>query len=145
MTLEKVPTARPQGHCWDLKVLFDGLNHTYFQGRLEAVLRWSPKWGGLSTHQSLRTPTGHVHLITIARAYDAAEVPQFAVEGVLFHEMCHIAHPPRQGGGAKRVIHHKEFREAERKYVQWTQWRDWERKHLRRRVKLGQNLLTSHK
>ncbi|MBK9579381.1 MAG: SprT-like domain-containing protein [Fibrobacterota bacterium] len=144
-TLEKVPVARPEGHAWDLQVLFDGLNQAYFEGRLEAVLRWSPKWGGLSTHQSLRTQHGHVHLITIARAYDATDVPKFAVEGVLYHEMCHIACPPRAGTGEKRVIHHREFREAERKYEHWTLWRDWERKNLRRRVKRGHHLLTGHK
>ncbi|HNY31457.1 MAG TPA: SprT-like domain-containing protein [Fibrobacteria bacterium] len=141
---EKVPEERAAGIAWDLRPLFDQLNQEYFQGRLEAVVRWSPKWGGLSTHQSLKISQGIVHLITIARAYDAADVPRYAVEGVLFHEMCHIAHPPRRGGGHKRVIHHKEFREAEQRYAQWGRWREWERRHLRRKVKRGHILMTGH-
>lgn len=144
-SVDNHPQARPIGVAWNLQELFDGLNQRYFDGRLTAVLRWSSKWGGLSTHQSLQTKHGHVHLITIAKAYDAPDVPRFAVEGVLFHEMCHITHPPRKGTGEKRVIHHKQFQEAERRFAQWMQWRDWERRHLRRRVQKGHLLTTGQK
>lgn len=143
--LDQYPQAKPVGLAWNLQELFDGLNQQYFDGRLTAVLRWSSKWGGLSTHQSLRTKQGQVHLITIAKAYDGLDVPRYAVEGVLFHEMCHITHPPRKGSGDKRVIHHQQFRAAERVFAQWTQWREWERRHLRRRVQRGHLLTTGRK
>ena len=143
---DKVPTGSSRGQALDLQDLFAELNLTHFQGRLEAVVRWSPRVGGLSTHQELRTADGPCHLITLSRAYDGLDVPRVSVAGVLFHEMCHIACPPRPGRGGKRIVHHKEFRLAERRFPGWVEWRDWEKKHLARRVRhLGQSLTTSHK
>ena len=142
--MDRVPEENSRGRAMDLQKLFQELNLAHFQGGLEAMVRWSPRVGGLSTHQELRTKDGIRHLITISRAYDGEDVPQVAVAGVLFHEMCHIAVPPRPGRGGKRMVHHKEFRMAERQYPHWTQWREWEKKHLARRVhRLSQVLTTS--
>jgi hypothetical protein len=141
-----VPEENSRGQALDLQELFQELNHAHFQGQLLAMVRWSPRVGGLSTHQELRTKEGGRHLITISRAYDGTDVPRAAVAGVLFHEMCHIAVPPRPGGGGKRMVHHKEFRLAERQFPEWAQWREWERTHLARRVRrLGRLLTTSQK
>jgi hypothetical protein len=142
---DRVPPASSRGRALDLQDLFTELNEVHFQGMLEAVVRWSPRIGGLSTHQELRTIDGTRHLITISQAYDGYDVPRVSVAGVLFHEMCHIAHPPRPGRGGKRIVHHKEFRMAERKFPGWVEWREWEKKHLARRVRhLGRLLTTSH-
>lgn len=142
---DKVPSGSSRGAALDLQELFAELNNSHFQGRLEATVRWSPRLGGLSTHQELKTREGRVHLITISRAYDGEDVPRLAVGGVLYHEMCHIAHPPRPGSGGKRMIHHKEFREAERQYPQWIQWREWEKSYLHKRLKkMSKVLMTGH-
>ena len=141
---DRVPDGNSKGQNIDLQELFEELNHSHFEGRLQAMVRWSPRLGGLSTHQELRTTEGRRHLITISKAYDGTDVPKVAVAGVLFHEMCHIAVPPRPGRGGKRMVHHKEFRVAERRFPGWTQWRDWEKTHLARRVRnLGHLLTTS--
>lgn len=143
---DRVPEENSRGQCLDLQELFQELNQGHFEGRLVAMVRWSPRVGGLSTHQELRTEDGRRHLITISRAYDGPEVPKVAVAGVLFHEMCHIAVPPRPGRGGKRMVHHKEFRVAERQFPGWLQWREWEKLHLARRVrKLSRLLTTSQK
>ena len=142
---DKIPSGSSQGRALDLQDVFAELNDAHFQGRLVAVVRWSPRIGGLSTHQELRTADGPRHLITISQAYDGLDVPRVSVAGVLFHEMCHIACPPRPGRGGKRIVHHKEFRLAERKFPGWVEWREWERMHLARRVRhLGRRLTTSH-
>jgi hypothetical protein len=132
---DRMPSGSSRGAALDLQELFAELNGAHFGGALDATVRWSPRVGGLSTHQELRTGDGIRHLVTISRAYDGADVPRVAVAGVLFHEMCHIAHPPRPGRGGKRMVHHKEFRQAERKFPGWTEWRDWEARHLARRVR----------
>jgi hypothetical protein len=142
---DRVPRGTSQGRALDLQELFEEINGLHFEGRLRATVRWSPRLGGLSTHQELSTQEGVRHLITISRAYDGEEVPRMAVGGVLFHEMCHIAYPPRQGRGGKRMVHHKEFRVAERLYPHWVQWRDWEKAHLLKRLrKMSKDLMTSH-
>ena len=140
---DRIPEGNSKGRCLDLQDLFQEMNLAHFHGGLQAMVRWSPRVGGLSTHQELRTAGGHRHLITISRAYDGDDVPKVAVSGVLYHEMCHIAFPPRPGRGGKRLVHHKEFRVAERQFPGWVEWREWEKKHLVRRVhRLSQRLTT---
>ena len=140
---DRIPEGNSRGQSIDLQELFQEMNLLHFQGRLQAMVRWSPRVGGLSTHQELRTEDGHRHLITISRAYDGADVPVVAVSGVLYHEMCHIAFPPRPGRGGKRMVHHKEFRLAERRFPGWDEWRAWEARHLARRVRRLERLLIS--
>lgn len=135
--VERVPVAKARGETWDLQELFEGLNRSYFEGRLQAVVRWSPKIGGLSTHRKVEANEVSHHVLTISRAYDGKDVPRVAVEGVLYHEMCHIAYPPRRGeGGYRRHVHHREFREAERCYAGFEAWRLWERQHLHRQLRI---------
>lgn len=133
---DKIPKGKAKGQTWDLRELFDGLNQGYFQGQLQAVVRWSPQVGGLSTHRKVLKDQISHHILTISRAYDGASVPRVAVEGVLYHEMCHIAFPPKQGHGSRRHIHHKAFRDAERRYAGFAAWREWEAKHLHRELRI---------
>lgn len=133
---ESIPKSEAQGAVWNLQDRFDELNRSYFQGTLEAIVRWSPKIGGLSTHRKIEVNGMNHHVLTISRAYDGAQVPQEAVEGVLFHEMCHIAFPPREGSaGRRRHVHHRAFREAEQRYAGFEAWREWERTHLHRELR----------
>ncbi len=133
---DKIPKGQAKGKTWDLRELFDGLNQAYFQGQLQAVVRWSPQVGGLSTHRKIQKDQTSHHILTISRAYDGPGVPRVAVEGVLYHEMCHIAYPPRQGQGSRRHVHHKAFREAERRFAGFAAWREWEAKHLHRELRI---------
>lgn len=141
---EVLPVARGAGETWDLEELFNHLNQSYFEGRLRAVVRWSPKVGGVSTHRRMDADgIGH-HILTISRAYDAPTVPRVAVEGVLYHEMCHIVHPPRPGkSGQRRHVHHREFRLAERRFAGYEAWRTWEALHLHRELKKMKKRLKS--
>lgn len=124
---DRPPAGSGKGRHHDLGPLFDRLNRVHFQGRLSAIVRWSPKPGGLSTHRTLRLPEGARHVITIGQLYDHKDVPVFAVEGVLFHEMLHIEHPPR-GTGLRRHVHHAQFRQAEREFAGYQAWKEWERR-----------------
>lgn len=132
---QTVPPARSVGCRFDLQMLFDELNRRHFDGRLRAVVRWSPRRGGLSTHRQVEAREGNVHLVTLSRAYDGDDVPRHAVEGVLYHEMLHIAFPPREGGSGRRQVHHREFREAERAFPGYAAWREWEAREMPRRVR----------
>ncbi len=120
------------GCRFDLRELFDELNRTYFGGRLSSQVRWGRK-GSMTSYQLFRSgPEGEkASFITIAGAYNRPDVPRFAVEGVLFHEMAHEALPPTVRGG-RRSIHGREFRNLERSYPLFAQWREWERLYLGR-------------
>jgi hypothetical protein len=124
---ERLPKEASHGRHWDLRPLFDELNADYFQGSLEAVLRWTPREGTTSTHRK----SAGAHILTISSRFDGPSVPREAVLGVLSHEMLHIALPPKEGGGVRRHVHHKEFREAERAFPFHRAWREWEEQQAR--------------
>lgn len=124
--VEKVPAAEVQGTSHNLTEVFEELNATCFEGKLEAIIRWSPRPGGLSTHRIVQTAEGPRHLITIGQVYDLPSVPRFALEGVVHHEMLHILHPPRRNGLLRRHVHHREFRQAESRFPKYQQWKEWE-------------------
>ncbi len=109
-----------------MRPLFDELNEAYFEGRLKAVLRWTPRAGTTSTH---RKAAGH-DLITVSSRFDGPKVPREAVLGVLSHEMLHIALPPREGA-LRRHVHHKAFRQAERAFPFHRAWMAWEAEQAR--------------
>jgi hypothetical protein len=118
-SLEQVRQARgrkrlldPKGRHYDLIAMFEDLNFRYFNGLMaRPALGWSP-------HAS-RTLLGHYdpshHTIVLSRILDRAETPQLAVEYVLFHEMLHLRYPVEHRG-ARRCVHTKAFKEAEKQF-----------------------------
>lgn len=108
-----------RGRCFDLGEIFDDLNRRYFEGALPSTrLGWSPRRS--------RTILGHydsAHAsITISRLLDSLQVPRYVVEYLMFHEMLHIRYPVERRG-ARRVVHSRQFREAERRLPNYEQAR----------------------
>jgi hypothetical protein len=102
----------PQGRHYDLRQMFDELNFRYFFGLMACPrLGWSPN--------ASRTLLGHYdpshNAIVLSRILDRAETPRVAVEYVLFHEMLHLCHPA-ENRGARRCVHTKAFKEAEKQF-----------------------------
>lgn len=124
---ERLPREASQGKHFDLRPHFDKLNRDYFQGRLTAVLRWTPRAGTTSTHRKVAGSD----VITISRRFDGPKVPAEALWGVLSHEMLHIALPPT-GNGTRRNVHHKAFRAAERAFPFFPAWMAWEKEQATR-------------
>jgi hypothetical protein len=111
-------------HC-DLEAIFAKLNRRYFRGELRGVrIGWSP-------HRS-RTVLGHYdaahRTISISRRLDSARAPRFLAEYLVYHEMLHARFPVERNG-ARRVVHTREFLEAERKFPRYEE--------ARRRLKLS--------
>lgn len=100
------------GAHYNLEDLFEELNWRFFDGLLA-----SPQLGWSKTRS--RTMLGHYdpshNAIIISRIFDDAELPRLGLEYVMFHEMLHLGHPPEHGY-AKRRVHTKAFREAERSF-----------------------------
>jgi hypothetical protein len=115
-----------RGCRYDLKEVFDSLNNRYFNGTLSSHVRWGRhplRSFQANRHDAAGAPCS---LITIGSIYDNADVPRYAVEAIMYHEMLHIAHPPFRAGG-RTVIHGREFKQRERSFPHHEQWLAWEK------------------
>jgi len=102
----------PQGEYYNLASLFEELNARYFDGLMgRPRLGWS--------RQASRRLLGHFdpshNAIIISRIFDSPRIPRLALEYVLFHEMLHLRYPVDHHG-ARRRVHTREFRQAERAF-----------------------------
>ncbi len=104
-----------RGSHHDLEKIFHDLNRRLFDGQIPpARLGWSRN----HSHRILgHYDSGH-GTIMISRELDSASVPCYLVEYVVYHEMLHIRFPVERRG-QRRVIHSREFREAEKKFPQY--------------------------
>jgi hypothetical protein len=114
----------PQGVHYNLETVFEALNGEHFEGLLaRPQLGWSR---GVS-----RTMLGHFdpshNAIVISRIFDDAKVPELALRYVMFHEMLHLRYPVEHNG-ARRRVHTRDFREAEKKFAALKEAKDLLRK-----------------
>jgi len=87
-----------QGNAYDLEKMFSKLNRRYFDSSLEKpTLTWSQR--------KTRSILGHhdrvYETITISKSLDSAQVPDWFVEFILYHEMLHIKHAARMINGRR--------------------------------------------
>jgi predicted metal-dependent hydrolase len=105
----------PAGQHRNLEEVFERLNARHFDGLLgRPQLGWS--------RRPARGMLGHFdpshNAIVISRIFDTPGVPLLALEYVVFHEMLHLRFPVNHSG-ARRRVHTREFREAEKKFPQF--------------------------
>lgn len=122
----RIPPIRPQGKYHNLNDVLAAINSTYFDDKLTCRITWSNRVGGLSFHSLRKDPvTGEeFHLISISKGYDAANCPEYAVAGVVYHECLHIVIPVEIKNG-RRVVHGRDFRRRERLYIYYDEWIHW--------------------
>jgi hypothetical protein len=100
----------PQGHFYDLDVIFEDLNTRFFHGLL-AHPRMS--WSQTRTRRILGHYDPAHNAIIISRVFDHFAVPLYAVEYIVYHEMLHLKHPVRLRG-SRRCVHSVEFQAEEK-------------------------------
>lgn len=120
------------GRVYNLEKLFARLNRRYFDGEIDKpTLTWS--------RRRARSILGHhdaAHdTITISKALDSSDVPEWFVEYILFHEMLHIKHPARIING-RRYYHTAAFRAEEHRYPGYEQAQEWLDRVVRTRHEL---------
>ena len=103
----------PKGCSYDLEEIFEELNARYFHGLMaRPLLGWSRK--------ASRLMLGHYdpshNAIILSKLLDDSKTPRVAVEYVLFHEMLHLRYPVDHRG-ARRCVHTREFKDAEKQFV----------------------------
>ncbi|MGA2419405.1 MAG: hypothetical protein ABSG69_04935 [Candidatus Acidiferrum sp.] len=115
----RLASAGPQGRHFDLHKLFDELNAQYFGGELQRPhIGWSTR--GWRRQFGCFDPGPNQILLN--KRMDRPNVPQFAVEYVLYHEMLHVKHPTRRSG-CTLLSHSPEFRAEEKRFAEFVRAR----------------------
>jgi len=67
-----------------------------------------------------RNTLGHYdpahNAIVVSRVFDHLQVPRYAVEYIVYHEMLHLKHPVKVRGG-RRCVHSAEFQAEEKLFA----------------------------
>jgi hypothetical protein len=124
------------GKHHDLGVIYEEINALYFDGAVDAHIGWgrmgSPP-GKRRRRRSIKLGSylSSAALIRVHPVLDAAWVPRFFVEYIVYHEMLHhVVEMPVQDG--RRCMHGAEFKARERCFVRYADAIAWERAHLDR-------------
>ena len=99
-----------QGRHYDLEMIFEELNTRFFHGLLARPLM---TWSRHASRQSLGHYDPSHNTIVISRVFDRPEMPRYAIEYLIYHEMLHLKHPVKLNG-SRRCVHPKAFQEEER-------------------------------
>lgn len=107
----------PRGHVYDLEEVFESLNTRFFYGLMaRPLLTWS--------RESARNLLGHYdpahNTIVISRAFDRPNVPRYAMEYIMYHEMLHLKHPVKLRG-SRRCVHSRAFNDEEKLFPELDQ------------------------
>jgi len=114
------------GKYYDLELLFNELNHQYFNDTIEKpVLGWSQKksFRRLAFYDSRRK------LLVVSKIFDSAKVPLYVLKFLIYHEILHIKYPVKIVQG-RRQIHSKEFKLEERCFFEFEKAQKWLKKKM---------------
>jgi hypothetical protein len=116
----------PAGSAHNLDPMFASINFEYFEGRLRRPrLGWSARpW---RSQFGCYDPS--LDQIVMNKRLDRTEVPSYAVEFILYHEMLHVKHPLRAAACGLQA-HSPEFRAEEKRFAQYERARKF-LEHLR--------------
>lgn len=129
-----IKSNKALGIYFDLQTLFHELNHKFFDGKIDALVKWGMKRKTTTAKRSIRLGSYHPHkkTIIINPCLDQAIVPTICVERILFHEMLHQHLPIKKGPCGKNLAHYPEFYAFEKNYPYLKQADLWIKNHLNR-------------
>ncbi len=114
-------TRGSEGRHVDLNAMFDRLNQQYFDGMLSKPrLSWSAK---RSRYVLGRFDATH-DTIFLSRLFDSADVPFYAAEYVMFHEMLHMKHQS-EVHNSRLVVHTHDFKIEEKRFLHYREAKGW--------------------
>ncbi len=119
-----------KGRYYNLRAIYESLNHHYFQGRLQLDITW---FGTASKHKRTRIIFGQYYdqlkLIKIHRMMDDPFFPDYFVHFVVYHEMLHDVVPGYVDERGVFRSHGEKFKRLERQFVDYERAYDWEQSH----------------
>lgn len=124
-----VPRSAAMGRHRDLVPIADAANRAFFGGRLGYAIAWNNARGRLRPGQGIRLGGCSVaaRRILVHRLLDHPAVPDYFVEFVVHHELCHLAAPPEAPpGSSRRIVHGPRFRALERLFPRYADAKRWE-------------------
>ncbi len=125
----------PRGSRFDLTAIRDALNRAYFAEPVEVPVVWGSSRRRRRSRRRRSIRLGSYcyeeQVIRIHPALDQDFVPAYVVAGVVYHEMLHQALGARKKNG-RRLVHTREFREREARFVHYQKAEAWERANLGR-------------
>jgi hypothetical protein len=108
---------RKQGVHYNLDEIYHRINQTYFEGKLSLHITWfNPKKTRYQRRIVLGCYHRDKHLVKINRLLDQADIPEYYISFIVYHEMLHHVAPPITERFRKRQIHHQEFKDLEKKF-----------------------------
>lgn len=100
------------GQHYDLQRVFERVNAQYFAGQMpQPHLRWSRD----VTERIMGTYQQRSDTVMISQTLDDAQVPEFVIDFVMYHELLHKQLGSRMHNG-RRQVHFAEFKAAEKQY-----------------------------
>ena len=102
------------GSHYNLEEIFDDLNLRFFHG---LMARPQMTWSSNHSRQRLGHYDPAHNTIVISRVFDRPQVPRYAVEYLVYHEMLHLRHPVKLRG-SRRCVHSAAFQEEEKLFPQ---------------------------
>lgn len=119
-------TLEVAGSVYNLKEIYDDLNHEYFEGKLNLLITW---FGKTSQKNRSRFTFGLYHdqmrLIKINRMIDSPRFPDYVVSFVIYHEMLHHVCPSYYDKKGRHHVHSKEFKAMEKKFKHFELAEHW--------------------
>jgi hypothetical protein len=109
----------PAGAAHDLAPMFDAINAEYFDGCLP---RPRLGWSARAWRSQFGCFDPSLNQIVMNKRLDRADVPSYAVEFILYHEMLHVKHPLRIAACGLQA-HSAEFRAEEKRFRHYAQAR----------------------
>jgi hypothetical protein len=106
-----------KGTFYDLEEIFETVNQRFFFG---LMARPQMTWSRLRARNSLAHYDPAHNAIVVSRIFDQPQVPRYAVEYIVYHEMLHLKHPVRLRG-SRRCVHGPEFQAEEKLFPELEQ------------------------
>jgi predicted metal-dependent hydrolase len=117
-----------KGKKFNVSDIFNRVNSEYFGGTISSSITWSTRSPKRSVaKRTLGSYSQDTDLIRINPVLDAAGVPGYFLEFVVYHEMLHadLNNVPAPN---RRTVHSREFKKREKMYRHYKRAMAWEKK-----------------
>ncbi|MBI5346308.1 MAG: hypothetical protein HZB76_04125 [Chlamydiae bacterium] len=120
------------GRHHDLKEIFDTLNQTYFDKKLDLSITWmkTPRYKKFS-HMTFGSYDMTLKLIRINQLLDSPDIPTYFLSYVIYHEMLHYIYPQTIDSLGRRRLHTPEFHKKLKEFSQYKEATLWEKEFFK--------------